>query len=1615
MSGGGKMTENSKGTAGTKRLSGFGKQKGQAGKALLLGGLLLFGTIFGAATLVLRSGTLWPGGYEHGTFLYSDSYLNGGDTNALVVITANRHNDPLPSEPVTISMSNSSGTIELYKGRTNANGILEAEVIIPPQPERGDGYAKVTLTVKAAGETVEKTLDVYNQQANTDPFAIISGSSSKSTPGQGASPGTAAIPPKLYLTLDKPRYQPGQTIHLRTLSFMQGAAVTDDVTYEISDPSGNKLFRKTLKADRFGITFLDYPISDILALGEYRISANTTSNLAMKSVPIERYVLPKFGITFNDLRGWYTLDESISAALNVSYFFGKPVSGKANLTARLYSQDYGWYRSSSSTVDRIVYSGRLDVTGGKAAFTLPYLRQYAASTYYYWQQYGIDFCAEVTDSAGHTEKKNATAVISPNPFYFTAIMETPTPGQPYTATVVVRDPLGGPVKNANVEARNADGLSLGTARTNDRGLAAVSFRYDFQRIVQLTVYTDSVIKNQTETYYLAGPSAIKLVPDKRFYQVGETAHVTILADPKDDNSGVAGTVLVNVLANGDAVVEKQVALHGSSAQFSFEVKEGMLPTMEIAASKLSAMRYDDYWSYYRYEYDQVSRQYVKARSAGNVYTDRYTMAEDRVAAGVGIASQLNLTVSPSKTSLKPGEEVQLLLSTFNGSSPVSAALAIGIVDEALLSMGGEGSFDEIRADLQQDPGYEQYSVYNYVWGMDVVFAGRSAPMFYSTGFFDFRPESGYVSYSSLQKIGDRIRDKPSDASISQLSLALAAFGVVGYFGILGLGIKYKKTFVAFMASIVMLAALAPVVLLVENQPKVVEYADTGQPLTFSQGTTTSQSGYASYPGRMREDVDSFAWPAPAAMGGAAASGAEGNSKDGSGQGARAGSLVAPSKAVSVRTYFPELWYWNPMVVTDESGKAVISLKAPDSITTWQIDALASTVDGRIGVGNGSMVVFQPFFVDPDLPVSVVRNDMFTFKVAIYNYEDVARQVAVALNPAPWFQTVGPSTASARVNANSVSSVTFTIRATKVGVQDMVVTGTTETRQDTVVRQLEVEPDGRLVEDIRNGLLVNSSAAELLFALDANRIAGSENAYLKLQSSLESIIIDGADGFIHVVSGCGEQSTSSLSVDILAYQNYIKGRPDPTNLTVYQDIINKGIQHEAQYLSTSTGGHGRAIVWHSGEQPDLWLTAWAIQAYKNLREAGFTVDDRIIPDLQTYLLSAMQSDGSWKFPDVGHWSLNSELESYQLAATAYIVRALLVSGLGPANTGLQPGIRYIENNAGTAKSDFTRALCLDALEIARGSMSVRGTLVSQLIANAKDGGNGAIYWSYAENTGPDYYYYRCDNTIETTGYATMALARAGAGVATVQAGAKYLVLQRGGGGYWGSTHNTAVAFTALNSLAEITPLKDITVEVLVNGALVDTVRIDQENKDLTFLTDLRDWFVSQEGQTAARTVSVTLKSAGEGGVFYHVYTKQNIDWVKTVPVSPAALTFSVSYSTTSVSVGDVVKASAAVAYTGNASAVQMVLVDIRAPTGFVLSDSDFSDMLAGGKISYYEFIGGGTMALVYLDNLVRGRTVGMNYTLTAMRPSTSLLQHVNAFDMYNTTLRAELAPVAFSST
>src|SRR6185436_6149467 len=95
----------------------------------------------------------------------------------------------------------------------------------------------------------------------------------------------------------------------------------------------------------------------------------------------------------------------------------------------------------------------------------------------------------------------------------------------------------------------------------------------------------------------------------------------------------------------------------------------------------------------------------------------------------------------------------------------------------------------------------------------------------------------------------------------------------------------------------------------------------------------------------------------------------------------------------------------PEIVTDRDGRASVVIPMADSITTWRMAMMASTARGALGSGTGSLKVFQDFFVDLDMPVTLTQGDRVSIPVAAYNYSGSAGEVALDLQAADWYALV----------------------------------------------------------------------------------------------------------------------------------------------------------------------------------------------------------------------------------------------------------------------------------------------------------------------------------------------------------------------------------------------------------------------------------------------------------------------------------------------------------------------------------------------------------------------------------------------------------------------------------
>ncbi|MGB0951784.1 MAG: alpha-2-macroglobulin family protein [Planctomycetota bacterium] len=77
-------------------------------------------------------------------------------------------------------------------------------------------------------------------------------------------------------------------------------------------------------------------------------------------------------------------------------------------------------------------------------------------------------------------------------------------------------------------------------------------------------------------------------------------------------------------------------------------------------------------------------------------------------------------------------------------------------------------------------------------------------------------------------------------------------------------------------------------------------------------------------------------------------------------------------------------YWNPSVVTDRDGKAVVRFTAPQQSTSWRLMARGSDAGTTVGQGVSSIITRADFFVEARWPSVLLEGDRGSVMVRVHN-------------------------------------------------------------------------------------------------------------------------------------------------------------------------------------------------------------------------------------------------------------------------------------------------------------------------------------------------------------------------------------------------------------------------------------------------------------------------------------------------------------------------------------------------------------------------------------------------------------------------------------------------------
>lgn len=679
-----------------------------------------------------------------------------------------------------------------------------------------------------------------------------------------------------------------------------------------------------------------------------------------------------------------------------------------------------------------------------------------------------------------------------------------------------------------------------------------------------------------------------------------------------------------------------------------------------------------------------------------------------------------------------------------------------------------------------------------------------------------------------------------------------------------------------------------------------------------------------------------------------------------------------SSSARVRSYFPEALYINPEIITDRDGRASIVIPLADSITTWRMALLASTARGALGSATSSLKVFQDFFVDLDLPVTLTQGDSVSIPVVVYNYTGARGDVRLELKPEDWYKLRDDVFhQNLQVDADRIGGSQFTLLARRIGKFKLTLSARMNgeaRRADILVREIEVVPNGREQNLVFNDRLEGTLRQEVNFPAAA--IPEASKIFLKLYPGPLSQVIEGMDSLLRMPSGCFEQTSSATYPNILAL-DYMKRTKKftPEVRAKAEGFISNGYQ---RLLTFEVPGGG--FSWFGSPPANKILTAYGLMEFHDMSKV-FEVDPNLIARTQQWLANQQQEDGSWK-PDrefINEGATN-RYNSDVLRITAYIAWSLGNTGYrGPA---VERAKGYIQKQLRGKMDSYTLAV-LANFAVDYGKDRELTSDVMDRLLEARTETDELAYWD-AEETAV--YATGESARVETTGLATQALLKWGGAANTARRALRYLATKKDAAGNWGTTQATIMALRAL-LLSTEKGSADVrgTVEITLNGNLVEKFVLNEENNDLLHQFVFKN--VEQKGRN-----SIEVRFEGKGGLAYQVVGQYFLPWDEKAEREPMSI--EMSYDRTQLAQNDL--ALATVTVKNNLPKVaNMVMVDLGIPPGFELLSEDLEEYREksadrkSGRLQKFSLTA--TQAILYFDSFAPGEVVTLKYRLRAKYP------------------------------
>ena len=658
---------------------------------------------------------------------------------------------------------------------------------------------------------------------------------------------------------------------------------------------------------------------------------------------------------------------------------------------------------------------------------------------------------------------------------------------------------------------------------------------------------------------------------------------------------------------------------------------------------------------------------------------------------------------------------------------------------------------------------------------------------------------------------------------------------------------------------------------------------------------------------------------------------------------------SPEEQTRVRTNFPETWLWDLQYAGDD-GNLELDLTAPDSITTWELQAIALSQQHGLGIASAPVTVTQPLFIHAQAPPRAIRDETIPLTATVHNYSPNPQQVTVSLEPSKGVTPEGPTEHTVLVPSQGNTPVDFFLKVREAGMTSIRLHAKGENHADAVDTVINVRYPGVTKVDTNTITIGPGQTSYLNTQRPENAVTGTFRSRLEITSNPMTKPIRNIGQWLKRPYGCAEQNMSVVGPNAQILQ-YLDTLPEP-NEAVRQEAIRLMQAGYQRQLTFQLSDGSFSSFQNPGADKNTWLTAYTLRTLAQVQQHIY-VDPTTLQRAADWLQNRQNSDGS--FPYNSYEVHNASLVNGSVANTAYTALALMET---QAQYPLLQATAYLEQRVLDSMQPNTRAMV--SLLLARMGSPQAQTSIDLLLASSRKTDEGHLSW------GTKY------QSIEATAYAAMALHLTQHHEEANMAREFLIAHQNPWGGYT-DTHSTAIAIEALRTLEADRPPTTGTLTLnLSAGEWSETISMDttvpHQAPNLPLPPDVSQVRVTAQGEGQAYVTTVRV---------YNTIPRQSRqeDYMQ----------LQVSADNTLINAGDQTTITARLEYRLKAPEQSgMITVEIENPTGLKPIPASLDTMLSDNpKVMRADDQDGRT--IVYIDWMEPGETIEFHYDLIGPHP------------------------------